>query len=73
MTLTLDLTAEEEARLAEVAGELGVSVERLVRHLVRRHLETAEPGHTTPTNNEFGSALSETVQENEELYRRLAQ
>ena len=72
MALTIELTTEEEARLAEVAEELGVSPERLVLHLVRKHLEAAEPGHTTPTKNEFDSALSETVRENEELYRRLA-
>ena len=73
MTLTLDLTAEEEAQLAEVADELGISAERLVRHLVRKHLEAVEQSRKTPTNNEFGTALADTIRENEELYRRLAQ
>jgi hypothetical protein len=73
VTLAIELTAEEEARLTEIADELGISADRLVRHLVRKHLEAVEEKRTTPTKNEFDSALSDTVRENEELYRRLAQ
>jgi hypothetical protein len=71
--MTLDLTPEEHKRLAEVAAELGASAEKLVAVLVRRHLEVTAPGRTSPTDDEFAYALRESVRENEELYRRLAQ
>lgn len=72
MALTIGLTAEDEARLAFAAGELGVSPEHLVLRLVRQHLETVGPMRATPVADEFARALSETVQENEEIYRGLA-
>jgi hypothetical protein len=73
MSLQIELTEAEQERLTQVAAELGVSAERLVAHLVRRHLEVTTPGRTAPTNDDFAYALCESVRENEELYRRLAQ
>jgi hypothetical protein len=73
VALTLNLTEDEEAQLAEAAARLGVSAEKLVTVLVRRHLEVTAPGRTSPTDDELAYALRESVRENEELYRRLAQ
>jgi hypothetical protein len=47
MTLAIDLTPEEEARLAAVAREKGLDEAECVRQLLREHLPPLEPGTGT--------------------------
>ncbi|MBI3946548.1 MAG: hypothetical protein HY321_11560 [Armatimonadetes bacterium] len=47
MTLTVELTPEEEARLAAAARSQGIGVEECVRKLLAKHLPPAKPGQAT--------------------------
>ena len=47
MTLTLDLTPEEEARLQAAARKAGVDVAECARRVLTQHLLRAAPGQAT--------------------------
>lgn len=63
MAITLQLTAEQEARLRSVAGELKVSPEALAETAVRDLL--------TQPDDPFLKLAQTVVKENRELYERL--
>jgi hypothetical protein len=47
MTLTVELTPEEEARLHDLAREAGIDANECARRLLIRHLTSASPGQAT--------------------------
>jgi len=63
MAITLQLTAEQEARLRSVAGELKVSPEALAETAVRDLLSQPDDA--------FVRLARAVVEENRELYERL--
>jgi hypothetical protein len=72
MTVMLRLEPSGLEQLREEAADLGVSVEQLATDIVSRHLRTRAIAIPTTEQDAFRRALSESVQENEELLRRLA-
>jgi hypothetical protein len=69
MTIALQLDPSGFEALQAEAAELGVTPEQLAHDIVRRHLR-ARQGATDPA---FRAALADSMRENEELLRRLAQ
>lgn len=64
MKITLDVPANLEARLSDVAAQLNVSISELAEAAVRDLV--AQPG------DEFEQIASRLLEKNRELYRRLA-
>ena len=64
MTVVIELSKEEETRLKEVAGPLGVTPEDLARAALNDLL--ARPAE------DFEAAARKVLEKNDELYRRLA-
>lgn len=66
-TLTFQLEDTKAGELAEAARKRGLEVEELLRQITDDFLSRA-----TPNNDAFKKALADSVNENEELLRRLA-
>jgi hypothetical protein len=64
MTISLQLPADAERRLAEAATRLNVPVQDLAAAAIRDLL--------TQTAADFDAAASRVLEKNRELYRRLA-
>ena len=64
MKITLDVPANLEAQLGEIAGRLNVSINELAEAAVRDLV--AQPGE------DFERVASRVLDKNRELYRRLA-
>lgn len=63
MTLTIDLTPEQSAKLADIARERGVSAQEFARKVVEESLGKEEA---------FRAAAAYVLRKNAELYQRLA-
>ena len=68
--LQIEVADVELTGLREKASTLGVSVEEVVKQAIRQHLQ---PNYPVVPEDVFLQALADTVAENNELYRRLAQ
>jgi hypothetical protein len=66
-TLTLNLEDSVLKTLRDRALQMGVSVEQYTASLVRDQLQAV-----AISANEFRELLNETIQEDDEVYRRLA-
>lgn len=64
MTLTIELTKEQEAALKQIAARKGVSVETLAAAAVRQTIAA--------TSTTVDDLIKDIVRENRELYKRLA-
>jgi hypothetical protein len=56
MTLTLELTRDEEARLSAAARERGAAPDEVIRTLMHEHLPQVRPFHETATPEEWSHA-----------------
>lgn len=63
-SITINLQNEQMARLQDIAGRLGISIEDLARMSIEELLSAPDEG--------FERAADYVLKKNEELYRRLA-
>ncbi len=64
MTITLELTKEQEKKLSEMAARKGVRVEVLALAALERSLRDSK--------EDMDAIIARVVKDNHELYRRLA-
>ena len=65
MTITIQLTSDEEQRLKKLADDAGITVQELVHQVIKAGIEY-------PSDKEFRAAMKQILSENAELYKRLA-
>jgi len=63
-SITINFEDEQVARLQEIAGSLGISIEELARVSIQELLAKSDP--------EFQQATDYVLEKNKDLYRRLA-
>jgi hypothetical protein len=73
MTVMLQLESRGIDLLQQEAAELGVSVEQLANAIIRRHVLARADSGAAGDPTAFRRALEESMNQNEELLRRLAQ
>lgn len=72
MTVMLQLEPQGAELLRKEAAELGLSVEQLASDIIRRHLTARTTRAASADDESFRRVVAASMDENDELLRRLA-